>query len=62
VLVGSKYDLFEKYETENRKWLSRALRYLAHTHNCSLVLSAKNNAALGSQIRGFLTEVPITVC
>ena len=30
VLVGCKYDLFEKYETENRRWLSKTMRWLAH--------------------------------
>lgn len=57
VIVGCKYDLYEKYETENRKWLSKALRYLAHTHNASLAFSSSKNNQIITQLRGFMLEV-----
>lgn len=57
VIVGCKYDLFEKYETENRKWLSKAIRYLSHINNASLTFcSSSKNLNLGTQIRSFFNE------
>lgn len=57
VLVGCKYDIFEKYETENRKWLSKALRYLAHTYGASLTFASSKNPQLSSQARSFMLEL-----
>ena len=54
--MGCKYDQFEKYETENRKWLSKALRYLAHTYNASLAFASSKNNQLVTQLRGFILE------
>lgn len=58
VLVGCKYDLYEKYETENRRWLSKAIRYLAHVNNASLAFccSLKSSPAAG-QLRSFVHEL-----
>lgn len=55
--MGCKYDLFEKYETENRKWLSKALRYLAHTYNASLVFASSKNTQISTQLRAFVLEI-----
>jgi len=55
--VGCKYDQFEKYETENRKWLSKALRYLSHINNASLCFSSSKNNQLITQLRSFMLEV-----
>lgn len=57
VFVGCKYDIYEKYETENRKWISKALRYLAHFHNSSLACCSSKNSSVAPQLRTFLTEI-----
>lgn len=36
IIVGTKYDVFGIEESENRKWLCRALRYNAHVYGCDL--------------------------
>ena len=36
VIVGTKYDIFGLQESENKKWMCRALRYFAHTNGCDL--------------------------
>ena len=56
VLVGCKYDLYEKYETENRKWLAKTLRFLAHSNNASLLFSSTKIAAVGAQLRSVLFD------
>jgi dynein light intermediate chain 2 len=55
-IVGCKFDLYEKYDTENRKWLTRTLRYLAHINNCSLYFSSTKNAQVGAQLRNSFYE------
>jgi dynein light intermediate chain 2 len=58
VLVGCKFDLYEKYETENRRWLSKAIRYLAHVNNTSLAFSSNlKNSPIGGQLRSFMHEL-----
>jgi dynein light intermediate chain 2 len=36
IIVGTKYDVFGIEESENKKWMCRALRYFAHTNGCDL--------------------------
>ena len=43
IILGAKYDLFEKFDAENRKWITRVLRYLAHNAGASLYFSSTNN-------------------
>ncbi|CAK73082.1 unnamed protein product (macronuclear) [Paramecium tetraurelia] len=44
IIVGWKYDLFSKnLDLESRKWITRGLRYLAHTNNCSLVFGSNQD-------------------
>lgn len=54
--MGTKYDLFERYDTENRKWLARALRYLAHHNNAGLYFCSTKNMQVGAQLRAYLQE------
>lgn len=47
----NKYDLFEKYETEIRKWISRTIRYLAHLNGCSVFTNSIKSSSLSAQVR-----------
>jgi dynein light intermediate chain 2 len=53
MIIGTKYDLFEKYDTESRKWLARALRFIAHHNNCSFYVSSSKSMQVGAQLRGY---------
>ncbi len=55
--MGCKYDDLEKEDSENRKWLSRALRYMAHLNFCHLFFSSSQNSTIVSQIRNVFNEV-----
>jgi dynein light intermediate chain 2 len=57
VIIGCKYDLYEKYETENRKWLSRTMRYLAHANNASLLFCSSKVSTIGVQMRANLMDL-----
>lgn len=50
-IVMNKYDLFEKYETEIRKWISRTIRYLAHLNGCSVFTNSIKSSPLSAQVR-----------
>ena len=36
IIAGTKYDVFGIQESENKKWLCRAMRYNAHVNGCDL--------------------------
>jgi hypothetical protein len=40
VLVGTKYDKFEKFDTESRKWIARTVRYMGHMAGASVIFSS----------------------
>jgi len=43
LVVGHKYDLYEKFDVEARKWVSRSMRYLAHKYGASLIFSSSRH-------------------
>jgi hypothetical protein len=55
-IIGCKFDLYEKYDTENRKWLTRTLRYLSHVNNSSIYFSSTKNGQVGTQLRSSFYE------
>lgn len=57
IVVGCKYDLLEKEDSENRKWLARALRYMALTNYCHLFYSSFLNSTVANQIRNLFSEI-----
>lgn len=54
--MGCKWDIFEKLDLESRKWTSRSLRYLAHTHSASVLTCSNKNNALGLNLRSAFSE------
>ena len=54
IVIGMKYDLYEKYDTESRKWLARALRYITHQNNASLYFCSTKNMQVGAQLRAYI--------
>ena len=43
IIVGTKFDVFDSSESEVRKTLCRALRFLAHSNRASLCFTASTN-------------------
>lgn len=56
IIVGSKYDQYEEFDSENRKWISRMIRYISHLNGCSLFYSSVANQKLSLQIRTLLNN------
>jgi len=55
-LVGCKWDLLERADQESKKWVCRALRYLAHTHSASVLTTSNKNTTLGLNTRAAFVE------
>ncbi|RMZ93451.1 cytoplasmic dynein 2 light intermediate chain 1-like [Brachionus plicatilis] len=63
-IVASKYDIFEKYEPEKQKIISKTLRFVAHYFGASLIFSSNRNETsairLKSMMNNFLLDGSIT--
>ena len=58
LVIGSKYDAFEKMDAENRKWIVRTLRYITHVNGASLYFSASNkNPDVFQNLRSMINTV-----
>ena len=38
-IIGTKYDLFQNFDSEKKKIITRTLRYVAHHHGAHLCVS-----------------------
>jgi len=56
IIIGTKYDQFEEFDPENRKWITRMIRYISHLNGCSLFFSSIANQKHSLQIRGLLNN------
>lgn len=57
MVVGCKFDLYERLDQESKKWVSRAIRYISHTHSCSLLMASNKNPQISLSIRAAFTEL-----
>nr|XP_033792736.1 cytoplasmic dynein 2 light intermediate chain 1 isoform X1 [Geotrypetes seraphini] len=46
VIVGSKYDIFQDFDSEKRKVICKTLRFLAHYYGASLMFTSKSEALM----------------
>lgn len=51
VIIGAKYDMFEKFEPEKRKTICRILRLVSHRLGASLNFFTKNDISLNRRAR-----------
>ncbi|KAI1894432.1 hypothetical protein AGOR_G00115740 [Albula goreensis] len=57
LIIGSKYDIFQDFDSEKRKVICKTLRFLAHYHGASLIFSSSKSEGLMSKTRGFITHL-----
>ncbi|NWT10963.1 DC2L1 protein, partial [Vireo altiloquus] len=56
VIIGSKYDIFQDFDSEKRKKISKTLRFVSHYHGASLVFTSKSEALL-QKARGLINHL-----
>lgn len=60
VIIGTKYDLFQDFDSEKRKAICKILRFVAHYHGASLMFTSKSEAQL-LRIRGVINQLAFGV-
>ncbi|XP_008056297.1 cytoplasmic dynein 2 light intermediate chain 1 isoform X1 [Carlito syrichta] len=56
VIIGSKYDIFQDFDSEKRKVICKTLRFIAHYYGASLMFTSKSEALL-LKIRGVINQL-----
>ncbi|RDD39755.1 Cytoplasmic dynein 2 light intermediate chain 1 [Trichoplax sp. H2] len=51
VIVGSKYDIYQDFDPEKRKIISKTLRFIAHTYGATLQFFSTKNESLVARAR-----------
>ncbi|KAM4772162.1 cytoplasmic dynein 2 light intermediate chain 1 [Rhinophrynus dorsalis] len=58
VIIGSKYDLFQEFDSEKRKIICKTLRFVSHYYGGSLLFTSKSEALmLKAATRSFINHL-----
>ncbi|KAM9316836.1 cytoplasmic dynein 2 light intermediate chain 1 [Gastrophryne carolinensis] len=56
LIVGSKYDIFQEFESEKRKVIGKTLRFVSHFYGASLLFTSKSETHKGA-IRSYVNQL-----
>ncbi|CAJ1067093.1 cytoplasmic dynein 2 light intermediate chain 1 [Xyrichtys novacula] len=57
LIIGSKYDLFQEFDSDKRKVVSKTLRFVAHYNAASLIFTSIKSESLMSKTKGFFSHL-----
>ncbi|XP_015233692.1 PREDICTED: cytoplasmic dynein 2 light intermediate chain 1 [Cyprinodon variegatus] len=57
LIIGSKYDLFQDFDSDRRKVISKTLRFLAHYYAASLIFTSIKSESLMSKTKRFFAHL-----
>ncbi|XP_017546061.1 cytoplasmic dynein 2 light intermediate chain 1 isoform X1 [Pygocentrus nattereri] len=57
LLIGSKFDIFQDFESEKRKVICKTLRFLAHYYGASMIFSSSKSETMMSKARSFVSHL-----
>ncbi|XP_076831567.1 cytoplasmic dynein 2 light intermediate chain 1 [Brachyhypopomus gauderio] len=57
LLIGSKFDIFQDFESEKKKLICKTLRFLAHHYGASLIFISSKSESTMSKARSFFTHL-----
>ncbi|XP_075451896.1 cytoplasmic dynein 2 light intermediate chain 1 [Ascaphus truei] len=58
LIVGSKYDIFQDFDSEKRKIVCKTLRFVAHYYGASLMFTSKSEALMLKTVtRAFINQL-----
>ncbi|XP_070576564.1 cytoplasmic dynein 2 light intermediate chain 1-like [Ptychodera flava] len=57
VIIGSKYDIFQDFDSEKRKVIGRTLRFIAHSHGASLLFCSMKTESLVIKTRQLISHL-----
>ncbi|KAM9476494.1 cytoplasmic dynein 2 light intermediate chain 1 isoform 1-T2 [Clarias gariepinus] len=57
LIIGSKFDIFQDFESEKRKVVCKTLRFLAHYYGASLLFTSTRSETTMSKVKNFFNHV-----
>ncbi|CAM4727206.1 hypothetical protein PO909_019249 [Leuciscus waleckii] len=57
LIIGSKFDIFQDFDSEKRKVICKTLRFLAHFYGASLIFTSSKSEATMSKSRSFVNQL-----
>ncbi|XP_018621541.2 cytoplasmic dynein 2 light intermediate chain 1 [Scleropages formosus] len=57
LIIGSKFDIFQDFDSEKKKVISKTLRFLAHYYGASLIFTSTKSENLMAKTRGLVTHL-----
>uniref|UniRef100_V9KV96 Cytoplasmic dynein 2 light intermediate chain 1 n=1 Tax=Callorhinchus milii TaxID=7868 RepID=V9KV96_CALMI len=57
VIIGNKYDIFQDFDSEQRKVICKTLRFVAHYYGASLLFFSSKSELLMSKMRNILNQL-----
>ncbi|XP_044069316.1 cytoplasmic dynein 2 light intermediate chain 1 isoform X2 [Siniperca chuatsi] len=57
LIIGSKYDIFQEFDSEKRKVVSKTLRFVAHYYAASLIFTSIKSESLMSKTKSFFSHL-----
>ncbi|XP_067092751.1 cytoplasmic dynein 2 light intermediate chain 1 isoform X1 [Osmerus mordax] len=57
LIVGTKFDIFQDFDSEKRKAICKTLRFIAHYYGASLIFTSSKSESLMSKTKSFFTHL-----
>ncbi|XP_074501625.1 cytoplasmic dynein 2 light intermediate chain 1 isoform X1 [Sebastes fasciatus] len=57
LIIGSKYDIFQEFDSEKKKVVSKTLRFVAHYYAASLIFTSIKSESLMSKTKSFFSHL-----
>ncbi|TKS85919.1 Cytoplasmic dynein 2 light intermediate chain 1 [Collichthys lucidus] len=57
LIIGSKYDIFQEFDSDKRKVVSKTLRFVAHYYAASLIFTSIKSESLMSKTKSFFSHL-----
>lgn len=57
LIIGSKYDIFQEFDSDKKKLISKTLRFIAHYYAASLIFTSIKSESLMSKTKSFVSHL-----
>lgn len=61
LIIGSKYDIFQEFDSDKKKVVSKTLRFLAHYYAASLIFTSIKSESLMSKTKSFFLHLAFSL-
>lgn len=61
LIIGSKYDIFQEFDSDKKKLISKTLRFVAHYYAASLIFTSIKSESLMSKTKVFFSHLAFGV-